>query len=119
MNVLINLNSPPSLPSLTKVTEKQLQEASEAMNQSVGGQSLSAEFAELHSQNVDLIKEKNNLELELSKAKTEIQESNSKVMSSFARIELLQRELEEAECNMSSYSRAADNAKTEMMELQV
>jgi len=101
-----------------EVTEKQLQEASEAMNQSVGGQSLSAEFAELHSQNVDLIKDKNNLELELSKAKTEIQESNSKVMSSSARIELLQRELEEAECNMSSYSRAADNAKTEMMELQ-
>jgi len=101
-----------------EVTEKQLQEASEAMNQSVGGQSLSAEFAELHSQNVDIIKEKNNLELELSKAKTEIQESNSKVMSSAARIELLQRELEEAECNISSYSRAADTAKTEMMELQ-
>ena len=101
-----------------EVAEKQLKEASEAMNQSVGGQSLSTEFAELHSQNVDLLKEKQSLETELSRSRAEVQEASGRHQSSMAKVELLQRELEEAQCSISSYARAADLAKTEMMELQ-
>ena len=88
-----------------EVTEKQLQEASEAMNQSVGGQSLSSEFAELHSQNVDLIKEKQALEVEVTRYKAEVAEAGARQQAAFARVELLQRELEEAQCSLSSYSR--------------
>ena len=101
-----------------EVAEKQLREASEAMDQSVGGQSLSSEFAELHSQNVDLIKEKQSLETELSRAKADTQQEVDRLAASAARIEILQRELEEAQCSISSYSRAVEAAKTETMELQ-
>ena len=101
-----------------EVTEKQLQEASEAMNHSVGGQSLSSEFAELHAQNVDLIKEKQALEHEVSRHKAEAQEASARQQAASARVELLQRELEEAQCSLSSYSRAVEAAKMETMELQ-
>lgn len=101
-----------------EVAEKQLREASEAMDQSVGGQSLSSEFAELHSQNVDLLKEKQSLETELARSKADTQAAVTKGHASAARLELLQRELEEAQCSISSYSRAAEAAKTEAMELQ-
>ena len=101
-----------------EVTEKQLQEASEAMNISVGGQSLSSEFAELHAQNVDLIKEKQALEHEVSRHKAEAQEASARQQGASARVELLQRELEEAQCSLSSYSRAVEAAKMETMELQ-
>ena len=88
-----------------EVAEKQLREASEAMNHSVGGQSLSTEFAELHSQNVDLLKEKQSLETELSRSRAEVQEATGRYQSSLAKVELLQRELEEAQCSISSYAR--------------
>ena len=101
-----------------EVADKQLQEASEAMNHSVGGQSLSSEFAELHAQNVDLIKEKQALELEVSRHKAEAQEASARHQAASARVELLQRELEEAQCSLSSYSRAVEAAKMETMELQ-
>ena len=88
-----------------EVTEKQLQEASEAMNQSVGGQSLSSEFAELHSQHVDLIKEKQALEVEVTRHKAEVAEAGARQQAAVARTELIQRELEEVQCSLSSYSR--------------
>ena len=101
-----------------EVTEKQLQEASEAMNQSVGGQSLSSEFAELHSQHVDVIKEKQALEVEVTRHKAEAAEAVARQQAAVARVELLQRELEEAQCSLSSYARAVEAAKMEAMELQ-
>ena len=101
-----------------EVTEKQLQEASEAMNQSVGGQSLSSEFAELHSQHVDLIKEKQALEVEVTRHKAEAAEAVARQQAAVARVELLQRELEEAQCSLSSYARAVEAAKMDAMELQ-
>ena len=61
-----------------EVSDKQLQEAAEAMNQSVGGQSLSSEFAELHAHNVDLLKEMQSLECEVARAKVEAQEAAAK-----------------------------------------
>ena len=101
-----------------EVTEKQLQEASEAMNQSVGGQSLSSEFAELHSQHVDVIKEKQALEVEVTRHKAEAAEAVARQQAAVARVELLQRELEEAQCSLSSYARVVEAAKMEAMELQ-
>ena len=101
-----------------EVIEKQLQEASEAMNQSVGGQSMGSELADIHSQNVDLIKEKQGLENEVSRHKAEAQEAIARQQAASARVELLQRELEEAQCSLSSYCKAVETAKIETMELQ-
>ena len=101
-----------------EVSDKQLQEAAEAMNQSVGGQSLSTEFAELHAHNVDLLKEKQSLECEVARARVEAQEAAAKQQAATARVELVSRELEEAQCSISSYCRAVEAAKTEAAELQ-
>ena len=101
-----------------EVIDKQLQEAAEAMNQSVGGQSLSSEFAELHAHNGDLLKEMQTLECEVARAKVEAQEAAAKYQAATARVELVSRELEEAQCSISSYCRAMEAAKTEAAELQ-
>ena len=101
-----------------KVTERQLAEAAEVMNQSVGGQTMSLELAELQSLNMELVQEKQRLESEVLGAKSETAESRAEGQAASARAELLQRELEEAHCSITSYSRAVEAGKTEVMELQ-
>ena len=100
------------------IAEKQLREANDILNQSVGGQSFSAEFGELQVQNVDLVQEKQTLESELGRVRAELDHEKSKVNSASARIELLQRELEELQCEITGYVRAAEASKTEVMELE-
>ena len=101
-----------------KVTERQLAEAAEVMNQSVGGQTMSLELAELQSLNMELVQEKQRLESEVLGARSETAESRAEGQAASARAELLQRELEEAHCSITSYSRAVEAGKTEVMELQ-
>ena len=84
----------PSEMILMEVTEKQLQEASG--------------FAELHSQHVDLIKEKQALEVEVTTQKAEVAEAGARQQTALARAELLQRELQER----------VEASKMEALELQ-
>ena len=79
---------------------------------------MGSELADIHSQNVDLIKEKQGLENEVSRHKAEAQEAIARQQAASARVELLQRELEEAQCSLSSYCKAVETAKIETMELQ-
>ena len=65
----------PSEMILMEVTEKQLQEASG--------------FAELLSQHVDLIKEKQALEVEVTTQKAEVAEAGARQQTALARAELL------------------------------
>lgn len=73
---------------------------------------LELEFAELHAQNVVLIKEKQALENEVSRHKAEAQETSARQQAASARVELLQRagggSVQKAS---SSYSRAVEAAK--------
>ena len=101
-----------------EVSEKQLSEASEVMNQSAGGQTMSLELAELQSNNMELVQEKQRLESEVLVAKSETNESVARGQAAVARAELLQRELEEAQCSITSYCRTVEDLKTEVMELQ-
>ena len=101
-----------------EVTERQLAEAAEVMNQSVGGQTMSLELAELQSLNLELVQEKQRLESEVLGAKSEAAETRALGQAASARAELLQRELEEAHCSITSYCRALEDGKTEVMELQ-
>eukprot|EP00092_Neocalanus_flemingeri_P029725 GFUD01032273.1.p1 GENE.GFUD01032273.1~~GFUD01032273.1.p1 ORF type:complete len:590 (+),score=186.75 GFUD01032273.1:44-1813(+) len=100
------------------IADKQLREANDILNQSVGGQSFSAEFGDLQVQNVDLMMEKQTLESELGRVRAELEQEKSKVNSASARIELLQRELEELQCEITGYVRAVEGSKTEVMELE-
>ena len=100
------------------VAEKQLSEAAEVMNQSVGGQTMSLELAELQSSNMELVQEKQRLESEVLVAKSETGEAVARSQAAAARAELLQRELEEAHCSITSYCRAVEEGKTEVLELQ-
>ncbi len=84
----------PSEMILMEVTEKQLQEASG--------------FAELHSQHVDLIKEKQALEVEVTTQKAEVAEAGARQQTALASAELLQRELQER----------VEASKMEALELQ-
>ena len=101
-----------------EVTERQLSEAAEMMNQSVGGQTMSLELAELQTHNMELVQDKQRLESEVLAAKSETAEARAKGQAASARAELLQRELEEAHCSITSYCRALEDGKTEVMELQ-
>ena len=58
------------------------------------------------------------LENEVSRHKAEAQEAIARQQAASARVELLQRELEEAQCSLSSYCKAVETAKIETMELQ-
>jgi len=101
-----------------EIAEKQLREANDILNQSVGGQSFSAEFGELQVQNVELVQEKQILETELGRVKAELDQEKAKVNSASAKIDVQQREYEELQCEITGYVRAAEASKTEVMELE-
>lgn len=100
-----------------EIAEKQLKEANDVLNQSVG-QSFSVEFGELQSNNVELMRERQTLETELARTRAELEQEKSKVNSASAKVELLQRELEEVRCEITGYVRAVEASKTEVMELE-
>lgn len=106
------------LTNRLEIAENQLREANDVLNQSVGGQSFSAEFGDLQAQNLDLMQEKQMLESELGKVKAELEQEKARVNSATARTELLQREQEELQCQITGYARAAEASKTEVMEME-
>jgi len=106
------------LTSRLEIAENQLREANDVLNQSVGGQSFSAEFGDLQAQNLDLMQEKQMLESELGKVKAELEQEKARGNSAAAKTELLQRELEELQCQITGYARAAEASKTEVMEME-
>ena len=106
------------LTNRLEIAENQLREANDVLNQSVGGQSFSAEFGDLQAQNLDLMQEKQILESELGKVKAELEQGKARVNSATSRTELLQRELEELQCQITGYARAAEASKTEVMEME-
>jgi len=106
------------LENRLEIAENQLREANDVLNQSVGGQSFSAEIGEIQSQNVDLMQEKQNLESQLGKVKADLEQEKARSNSAAARTEVLQRELEELQCQVTGYARAAEASKTEVMEME-
>jgi len=105
------------LENRLEIAENQLREANDVLNQSVGGQSFSAEIGEIQSQNVDLMQEKQNLESQLAKVKADFEQEKARSNSAAAKTEVLQRELEELECQVTGYARALEASKTEVIEM--
>jgi len=106
------------LENRLELADNQLREANDILNQSVGGQTLSLEIGELQSQNLDLMQEKQTLESQLGKVKAELEEEKAAYNSATAKTDLLQRELEELQCQITGYARAAEASKTEVMEME-
>jgi len=106
------------LENRLEIAENQLREANDVLNQSVGGQSFSAEIGEIQSQNLDLMQEKQNLESQLGKVKADFEQEKARSNSAAAKTEVLQRELEELQCQVTGYARAAEVSKTEVMEME-
>jgi len=106
------------LENRLEIAENQLREANDVLNQSVGGQSFSVEIGEIQSQNVDLMQEKQNIESQLAKVRADFEQEKARSNSAAAKTEVLQRELEELECQVTGYARAAEASKTEVIEME-
>jgi len=106
------------LASRLAIAEGQLREANDILNQSVGGQSFSVEICDMQAQNLDLMQERQGLESQLGVVRAELEQEKARSNSVTAKTELLQRELEELQCQITGYSRAAEASKTEVMEME-
>ena len=92
------------------LSEGQLVEAGQ-LNMSVAGEnSFSGELAELQ--------QRQQLEAELGRARAEVEEDRAGARREGARAEALARELEEAQCEVVSYTRQVDRMKEEVQELE-
>jgi len=98
-----------------EIAENQLQEA---LNQSVGGQSFSVELSDLQFQFTELLKEKQTMESEVGRLNAELDEEKAKMNNAAAKIDLVNKEMEEIQCQMSGYVRAAEASKEEALEME-
>ena len=98
-----------------EIAENQLQEA---LNQSVGGQSFSVELSDLQFQFTELLKEKQTLESEVGRLNAELDEEKAKMNNAAAKIDLANKEMEEIQCQMTGYVRAAEASKEEALEME-
>ena len=100
------------------LSERQLVEAGQ-LNMSVTGEnSFSGELAELAAGQVELQQQRQQLEAELGRARAELEEERAGGRREGARAEALARELEEAQCEVVSYSRQVDRGREEVQELE-
>ena len=98
-----------------EIAENQLQEA---LNQSVGGQSFSVELSDMQFQFTELLKEKQTLESEVGRLNAELDEEKAKMNNASAKIDLANKEMEEIQCQMTGYVRAAEASKEEALEME-
>jgi len=100
-----------------ETAEQQLKESNDVMNQSLGG-SFSAELGDLQAANMVLVQEKHVLQVDLCRARAECEEGKAVTAAAQARVEVLQRDLEEVQCINTGYARAAEASRTEVQELE-
>ena len=100
-----------------ETAEQQLKESNDVMNQSLGG-SFSAELGDLQATNLVLVQEKHVLQVDLCRARAECEEGKAVAAAAQARVEVLQRDLEEVQCINTGYARAAEASRAEVQQLE-
>ena len=100
-----------------EVAEAQLEEAAQ-LNVSISGdRSLTGEVAELQAANVELLTERQALQLEVTRLKTEVEEAKAEALKEAAKAEVLAREVEEVQVEVVGYTRQVEAAREEVGKL--
>merc|ERR1719447_2753562 len=106
----------------SEVKEQGLKERLEVaaqLNVSISGdRSLTGEVAELQAANVELLTERQALQLEVTRLKTEVEEANAEARKEAAKAEVLAREVEEVQVEVVGYTRQVEAAREEVVELE-
>ena len=97
-----------------EVAEAQLEEAAQ-LNVSISGdRSLTGEVAELQAANVELLTERQALQLEVTRLKTEVEDAKAEARKEAAKAEVLAREVEEVQVEVVGYTRQVEAAREEV-----
>ena len=100
-----------------EVAEAQLEEAAQ-LNVSISGdRSLTGEVAELQAANVELLTERQALQLEVTRLKTEVEDAKAEARKEAAKAEVLAREVEEVQVEVVGYTRQVEAAREEVNSL--
>ena len=100
-----------------EVAEAQLEEAAQ-LNVSISGdRSLTGEVAELQAANVELLTERQALQLEVTRLKTEVEDAKAEARKEVAKAEVLAREVEEVQVEVVGYTRQVEAAREEVGKL--
>ena len=97
-----------------EMAEAQLEEAAQ-LNMSISGdRSLTGEVVDLQAANVELVTERQALQMEVGKLKAEVEGAKAEARREGARAEALTREVEEVQAEVVGYSRQVEAAREEV-----
>ena len=97
-----------------EIAEAQLEEAAQ-LNMSISGdRSLTGEVVDLQAANVELVTERQALQMEVGKLKAEVEGAKAEARREAAKAEALAREVEEVQAEVVGYSRQAEAAREEV-----
>ena len=97
-----------------EIAEAQLEEAAQ-LNMSISGdRSLTGEVVDLQAANVELVTERQALQMEVGKLKAEVEGAKAEARREGARAEALTREVEEVQAEVVGYSRQVEAAREEV-----
>ena len=97
-----------------EMAEAQLEEAAQ-LNMSISGdRSLTGEVVDLQAANVELVTERQALQMEVGKLKAEVEGAKAEARREGARAEALAREVEEVQAEVVGYSRQVEAAREEV-----
>ena len=97
-----------------EMAEAQLEEAAQ-LNMSLNGdRSLTGEVVDLQAANVELVTERQALQMEVGKLKAEVEGAKAEARREAAKAEVLAREVEEVQAEVVGYSRQVEAAREEV-----
>ena len=97
-----------------EMAEAQLEEAA-LLNMSLNGdRSLTGEVVDLQAANVELVTERQALQMEVGKLKAEVEGAKAEARREAAKAEVLAREVEEVQAEVVGYSRQVEAAREEV-----
>jgi len=112
------MNRESSLKTLVETLEKQLQESNSELNKSAHGESFSDEIEKIQTEKIELLQEKQSIELELTQCRQLLTSSQNQVSSLRSELEEKQNEIESVQSEVGSYSKTIESLNRELVEVQ-
>ena len=99
------------------MAESQLEEAAQ-LNMSISGdRSLTGEVVDLQAANVELVTERQSLQMEVSRLKAQVEGAKAEARREAAKAEALAREVEEVQAEVVGYSRQVEASREEVCDV--
>ena len=99
------------------MAESQLEEAAQ-LNMSISGdRSLTGEVVDLQAANVELVTERQSLQMEVSRLKTQVEGAKAEARREAAKKEALAREVEEVQAEVVGHSRQVEASREEVCDV--